>query len=100
MLLVEMYIVQVYVNMKHKIQCNENIIFVIIHIRFYRLLDFTSLNAKKKPSEVYYEPKKKKEPIKSKKEEKLTEMMANSAHNLNETADSNSEVSCNQFLCL
>lgn len=69
----------------------------INHIHLSRLLDFTSLNAKKKPSEVYYEPKKKNEPIKSKKEAKLTEMM-NDAHNLNETADSNSEVSRKIFL--
>lgn len=79
----------------NKIQFNE---IGIYHKLFSRLLDFTSLNAKKKPSEVYYEPKKKKEPIKSKKEEKLTEMMADSAHNLNEIADSNSEVNFKFFL--
>lgn len=76
--------------------CKTNLMIILV----YRLLDFTSLNAKKKPSDVYYEPKKKKEPIKSKKEEKLTEMMADSAHNLNETADSNSEVSRTKCLLL
>lgn len=59
-----------------------------------RLVDFSSLNAKKKPSDVYYEyPTKNKAPIRPpKKEAKLTEMMTIENAIGNDTIDSNSEV--------